>query len=246
MKWPEIEPHGNKAIDATPSFTSPSPPSFTSPSPSHSSFFTIFPSVSSSANHNDHQTKEKNWEMMIKSETLPIVDRETNVSASTHLLFTKQEPFCSVVSSPSFSAALTPQPQNNYAKRVCSLCSYVEIEVVDFCVLLVNCVSSDQVKFVGDVWLSPVSITVASNQLNYFALTMKLKRRRLVHGSVKMESFSLGTTSMCSEADRVETMALDLACGMSFLDGLEEKPEAVRRRSRRRDVIKETSETQQV
>ncbi|CAF1920483.1 unnamed protein product [Brassica oleracea var. botrytis] len=75
---------------------------------------------------------------------------------------------------------------------------------------------------------------------------MKLKRRRLVHGSVKMESFSLGTTSMCSEADRVETMALDLACGMSFLDGLEEKPEAVRRRSRRRDVIKETSETQQL
>ena len=51
---------------------------------------------------------------------------------------------------------------------------------------------------------------------------------------------------MCSEADRVETMALDLACGMSFLDGLEEKPEAGRSRSRRRDVIKETSETQQV
>ncbi|KAF2598551.1 hypothetical protein F2Q68_00011836 [Brassica cretica] len=50
---------------------------------------------------------------------------------------------------------------------------------------------------------------------------------------------------MCSEADRVETMALDLECGMSFPDRLEEKPEAVRRRSRRRDVIKETSETQQ-
>ncbi|CAN6858038.1 unnamed protein product [Brassica oleracea] len=51
---------------------------------------------------------------------------------------------------------------------------------------------------------------------------------------------------MCSEADRVETMALDLECGMSFPDRLEEKPEAVRRRSRRRDVIKETSETQQL
>ncbi|RID76397.1 hypothetical protein BRARA_B03370 [Brassica rapa] len=65
---------------------------------------------------------------------------------------------------------------------------------------------------------------------------MKLKRRRLVYVSVKIESLSLGTTRMCfskvsSEPDRVETMALE--CGlkereneMSFLDGVElEKPE---------------------
>lgn len=69
---------------------------------------------------------------------------------------------------------------------------------------------------------------------------MKLKRRRLVYVSVKIESLSLGTTRMCfskvsSEPDRVETMALE--CGlkereneMSFLDGVElEKPEGVRK-----------------
>ncbi|CAN6802193.1 unnamed protein product [Brassica oleracea] len=98
----------------------------------------------------------------------------------------------------------------------------------------------------GDVWLSPVSITSTSNQLFCgchsvkkstcvwrnchwalshsldFSLTMKLKRRRLVHGSVKIESLSLGTTRMCfskvsSEPDRGEAM-------------LEEKTEAVRNR----------------
>ncbi|XP_056842997.1 pentatricopeptide repeat-containing protein At3g29290-like [Raphanus sativus] len=80
----------------------------------------------------------------------------------------------------------------------------------------------------GDVWLSPVSITASSNQLNCkcysvkkstcvwrsrhsldFALTMKLKPRHVVYSSssVKVKSFSLETTRM------------------SFL----EKPEAVRK-----------------
>ena len=65
----------------------------------------------------------------------------------------------------------------------------------------------------SDVWLSPVSITCTSNQLDYgcysvkkssfhrflchsldFALTMKLKRRRLVHGGVtKNEVFFINS-----------------------------------------------------
>ncbi|CAA7051856.1 unnamed protein product [Microthlaspi erraticum] len=64
----------------------------------------------------------------------------------------------------------------------------------------------------GDVWFCPVSVSATSNCGCYsfkksscfwgtcqwssldFALTMKLKRRRLVHGSVKMKSFALSTT----------------------------------------------------
>lgn len=119
----------------------------------------------------------------------------------------------------------------------------------------------------GDVWLSPVSITSTSNQLDYglyslknssciwrrschwslrshsldFATAMKLKRRRLVHASVKMKSFSLIATRVCSSklerSSNGETMALDLECGLKenlcglFVeDNLEEKPEACRSR----------------
>ncbi|KAL1194466.1 Pentatricopeptide repeat-containing protein [Cardamine amara subsp. amara] len=59
----------------------------------------------------------------------------------------------------------------------------------------------------GDVLWSHVSITYTSNQLvcGYwslshsldFALTMKPKRRRLVSGGVKMESFTLATPRLC-------------------------------------------------
>ncbi|XP_009151787.1 pentatricopeptide repeat-containing protein At3g29290 isoform X2 [Brassica rapa] len=119
----------------------------------------------------------------------------------------------------------------------------------------------------GDVWLSPVSITSTSNQLDYglyslknssciwrrschwslrshsldFATAMKLKRRRLVHASVKMKSFSLIATRVCSSklerSSNGETMALDLEsglkenlCGLFVEDNLEEKPEACRSR----------------
>ncbi|KAG2301434.1 hypothetical protein Bca4012_059702 [Brassica carinata] len=110
-----------------------------------------------------------------------------------------------------------------------------------------------------DVWLTPVSITSTSNQMFCgcysvkkstcvlrschwslshsldFALTMNLKRRRQVHGRVKV-----CFRKVRSELDRGETMALGFECGMKergyeigFVDGLElEKPEAVRSRSR--------------
>ncbi|KAL0685658.1 hypothetical protein Bca4012_052506 [Brassica carinata] len=93
----------------------------------------------------------------------------------------------------------------------------------------------------GDVLLSPLSTTSTSNQLYCGCYSVKKSTCHwsLIYGSVKIESLSLGTTSMCfskvsSEPDRVGTMALE--CGlkereneMSFLDGLElEKPEAGR------------------
>ncbi|CAH8363067.1 unnamed protein product [Eruca vesicaria subsp. sativa] len=109
----------------------------------------------------------------------------------------------------------------------------------------------------GDVfWLSPVSITCTSNQLDYRCCSVKKSSciwRRSCHWSlkpnrVKTKSFSLGTTRLClrkvsSELDRSsngDTMALE--CGLkekSFLahkqeslygvfveTELEEKPEA--------------------
>ncbi|KAF8094852.1 hypothetical protein N665_0351s0020 [Sinapis alba] len=108
-----------------------------------------------------------------------------------------------------------------------------------------------------DIWLTPVSITSTSNQLGCgcysvkkstcvwrrsyhwslshsldFALTMKLKPKHKVYGSVKMESLDL-----------------DLECGLkergnetSFLDGLEEKPEAVRSRRSRIHFLEERDE----
>ncbi|CAN7101917.1 unnamed protein product [Brassica rapa subsp. narinosa] len=119
----------------------------------------------------------------------------------------------------------------------------------------------------GDVWLSPVSITSTSNQLDYglyslknssciwrrschwslrshsldFATAMKLKRRRLAYSCVKMKSFSLRATRVCSSklerSSNGETMALDLEsglkenlCGLFVEDNLEEKPEACRSR----------------
>ncbi|KFK33790.1 hypothetical protein AALP_AA5G060800 [Arabis alpina] len=102
----------------------------------------------------------------------------------------------------------------------------------------------------SDIWLSPVSITATSNQLDCgcysikktsyvwrachwslshsLVLTMKPKRRRLVNGNVKMESFSLATPRTCLR--NVSSSELDMDFGFLVEDGLEEKLLANRNR----------------